>query len=88
MSGQFFSVGSKMLVILVFTWLLEAIGSGTGVPFGDYQYTGRLPLQLAGVPLVIPEINNAELSRHRGIVACPNCTTIDAVLFLKNSRGP
>lgn len=43
-----------LLVILVFTWLLEAIGSGTGVPFGDYQYTRRLPLQLAGVPLVIP----------------------------------
>jgi aspartate-semialdehyde dehydrogenase len=30
----------------------------------------------ADVPLVIPEINEAEIRRHRGIIANPNCTAI------------
>ena len=32
------------------------------------------------VPLVIPEINPDALTRHRGIVANPNCTTIVALM--------
>lgn len=28
------------------------------------------------VPLVVPEINGADLRRHRGIIAVPNCTAI------------
>jgi aspartate-semialdehyde dehydrogenase len=35
------------------------------------------------VPLVVPEINGAAAKRHRGIVACPNCTTIVTVMPLK-----
>jgi aspartate-semialdehyde dehydrogenase len=35
------------------------------------------------VPLVVPEINPHAASRHRGIVASPNCTTIVAVMPLK-----
>src|SRR5262249_37672492 len=35
------------------------------------------------VPLVVPEINAAALSGHRGIVACPNCTSIVTVMPLK-----
>jgi aspartate-semialdehyde dehydrogenase len=35
------------------------------------------------VPLVVPEINGAAARRHRGIVACPNCTTIVTVMPLK-----
>jgi aspartate-semialdehyde dehydrogenase len=35
------------------------------------------------VPLVVPEINASALRDHRGIVACPNCTTIVTVMPLK-----
>lgn len=35
------------------------------------------------VPLVVPEINAGAAKRHRGILACPNCTTIIAVMPLK-----
>jgi aspartate-semialdehyde dehydrogenase len=35
------------------------------------------------VPLVVPEVNAHALEGHRGIVACPNCTTIVTVMPLK-----
>jgi aspartate-semialdehyde dehydrogenase len=35
------------------------------------------------VPLVVPEINGAAVLQHRGIVSCPNCTTIVTVMPLK-----
>ncbi|HVQ74761.1 MAG TPA: aspartate-semialdehyde dehydrogenase [Candidatus Binatia bacterium] len=35
------------------------------------------------VPLVIPEINGHAAREHRGIVACPNCTTIVTAMPLK-----
>src|SRR5215467_6125303 len=35
------------------------------------------------VPLVVPEINGHAVKSHRGIVACPNCTTIVTVMPLK-----
>lgn len=35
------------------------------------------------VPLVVPEVNRAALRSHRGIVANPNCSTIQMVLPLK-----
>jgi aspartate-semialdehyde dehydrogenase len=35
------------------------------------------------VPLVVPEINGAAARRHKGILACPNCTTIVTVMPLK-----
>jgi aspartate-semialdehyde dehydrogenase len=35
------------------------------------------------VPLVVPEINALAIKGHRGIVACPNCTTIVTVMPLK-----
>jgi putative membrane protein len=34
--------------------LAEAVGVGTGVPFGDYAYTGTLGAQVLGVPVVVP----------------------------------
>ena len=34
------------------------------------------------VPLVVPEINGHAVKKHRGIVACPNCTTIVTVMPL------
>ena len=38
------------------------------------------------VPLVIPEVNAHALDRHRGIVACPNCTTTGLVMALEPLR--
>src|ERR1700719_2363545 len=35
------------------------------------------------VPLVVPEINPAAARNHKGILACPNCTTIVTVMPLK-----
>jgi aspartate-semialdehyde dehydrogenase len=35
-----------------------------------------------GVPLVIPEINAADVQWHRGIIANPNCTTAVALMAL------
>ena len=35
------------------------------------------------VPLVVPEINAAALAGHKGIVSCPNCTSIVTVMPLK-----
>ena len=38
------------------------------------------------VPLVVPEINADALEKQRGIVACPNCTTIGFVMALEPIR--
>jgi len=35
------------------------------------------------VPLVVPEINGAAVAGHKGIIACPNCTSIVTVMPLK-----
>ena len=36
-----------------------------------------------GVPLVVPEVNPDHLKNHRGIIANPNCSTIQMVVVLK-----
>ena len=38
------------------------------------------------VPLVVPEINPEALDQHKGIVSCPNCTTIGFVMALEPIR--
>ncbi len=35
------------------------------------------------VPLVVPEVNPEEIKKHSGIIANPNCSTIQAVVVLK-----
>lgn len=35
------------------------------------------------VPLVVPEVNPGDISWHKGIIANPNCSTIQAVVALK-----
>jgi putative membrane protein len=35
-------------------WLVERIGSQTGIPFGKYHYTDVLQPQIAHVPVIIP----------------------------------
>jgi aspartate-semialdehyde dehydrogenase len=49
----------------------------------DKSNTWRMDDQ---VPLVVPEINPGALEKHRGIVACPNCTTIGFVMTLEPIR--
>jgi uncharacterized membrane protein len=44
----------SILLILLLAWMVEFIGSTTGIPFGRYSYTNALQPQLGGVPLVIP----------------------------------
>ena len=36
----------------------------------------------ANVPLVVPEVNPEDIKKHKGIIANPNCSTIQAVLPL------
>ncbi len=36
----------------------------------------------ADVPLVVPEINSADIAKHKGIIANPNCTTIVTLMAL------
>ena len=35
------------------------------------------------VPLIVPEVNPSDLTRHNGIIANPNCSTIQMVIALK-----
>ena len=35
------------------------------------------------VPLVVPEVNPHDIARHKGIIANPNCSTIQMVVALK-----
>lgn len=35
------------------------------------------------VPLVVPEVNEQDILKHNGIIANPNCSTIQAMLVLK-----
>ncbi|MCT4634003.1 MAG: aspartate-semialdehyde dehydrogenase [Firmicutes bacterium] len=35
------------------------------------------------VPLVVPEVNKDDIGKHKGIIANPNCSTIQAVVALK-----
>ncbi|MGL4649690.1 MAG: carotenoid biosynthesis protein, partial [Caldilineaceae bacterium] len=41
-------------LVLPAAWLVEFVGSHTGVPFGAYHYTPLLQPQVGGVPLLIP----------------------------------
>lgn len=38
------------------------------------------------VPLVVPEVNREDLSKHKGIIANPNCSTIQMVAALQPIR--
>ncbi|MCL2387034.1 MAG: aspartate-semialdehyde dehydrogenase [Defluviitaleaceae bacterium] len=35
-----------------------------------------------GVPLVVPEVNGEDIFKHKGIIANPNCSTIQAMVVL------
>ena len=52
-SGSWRLVVALLLVFGVGGLTAEVVGVHTGVPFGDYRYTGGLGVKVAGVPLVI-----------------------------------
>lgn len=70
----FFSAGGS-----ISEWLVpEAVKSGAIVIDNTSAY--RMD---DSVPLIVPEVNVADLSKHNGIIANPNCSTIQMVVALK-----
>lgn len=69
-----FSAGGERSKI----WAPIAVKSGCVVVDNSSQW--RMDPE---VPLVIPEVNPHDLSWHKGIVANPNCSTIQMVMALK-----
>ncbi|HWO73396.1 MAG TPA: aspartate-semialdehyde dehydrogenase [Dehalococcoidia bacterium] len=70
----FFSAGSEQSR----EWAPQAVKAGAVVI--DKSSAFRMD---PDVPLVVPEINAHALHGHKGIVACPNCTTIVTAMPLK-----
>ena len=60
------------------TWAPVAARSGCVVVDNSSQW--RMDPE---VPLVVPEVNSHDLEWHRGIIANPNCSTIQMVVVLK-----
>jgi aspartate-semialdehyde dehydrogenase len=56
------------------------IAAKAGAVVIDNSSTWRMD---PGVPLVVPEVNPEEISNHKGIIANPNCSTIQMVVVLK-----
>jgi aspartate-semialdehyde dehydrogenase len=56
------------------------IASSKGVIVVDNSSAWRMD---PNVPLVVPEVNAEEVKNHNGIIANPNCSTIQAVVPLK-----
>ena len=55
------------------------VAAGKGAVVIDNSSAWRLD---PGVPLVVPEVNAEDLLAHRGIIANPNCATIQALVAL------
>ena len=55
------------------------IASASGAVVVDNSSAWRMD---PTVPLVVPEVNAADIKLHRGIIANPNCSTIQAVVAL------
>ena len=60
-------------------WLAEK-----GVPDGAVMIDNSSAFRMdEDVPLVVPEVNPGDVSWHNGVIANPNCTTIQMVVALK-----
>ncbi len=70
---------------------LFSAGAGTSKTFAPlFVQEGALVIDNSSqwrmdsdVPLVVPEVNPEEIDNHKGIIANPNCSTIQAVVALK-----
>ncbi len=69
-----FSAGAERSKI----WAPVAAGAGCVVVDNSSQW--RMD---TGTPLVVPEVNPNDLKWHKGIIANPNCSTIQMVVVLK-----
>ena len=69
-----FSAGAERSKI----WAPVAAGSGCVVVDNSSQW--RMDPE---IPLVVPEVNPHDLTWHKGIIANPNCSTIQMVVVLK-----
>jgi len=56
------------------------IAAAKGVVVVDNSSAWRMD---ENVPLVVPEVNAGEIAKNKGIIANPNCSTIQAVVALK-----
>lgn len=56
------------------------IAASRGVVVIDNSSAWRMD---PNVPLVVPEVNPGDIQKHKGIIANPNCSTIQAVVVLK-----
>jgi aspartate-semialdehyde dehydrogenase len=59
-------------------WAPQAVAEGAVVV--DNSSAWRMESE---VPLVVPEVNAADIGQHRGIIANPNCSTIQMVVALQ-----
>ncbi|NLK72476.1 MAG: aspartate-semialdehyde dehydrogenase, partial [Clostridiales bacterium] len=56
------------------------IAASKGVVVIDNSSAWRMDNE---VPLIVPEVNPQDINWHKGIIANPNCSTIQAVVVLK-----
>ncbi|MHC4607597.1 MAG: aspartate-semialdehyde dehydrogenase, partial [Planctomycetota bacterium] len=74
-----------------FDFVLMSAGKGVSRKFAPvFAKAGSLVIDNSsawrmdkGVPLVVPEVNPGEIRKHKGIIANPNCSTIQMVVVLK-----
>lgn len=48
------AAGAAAGFVVVATMVIEKLGTTTGFPFGEYDYTGALQPTVAGVPVIVP----------------------------------
>ena len=53
-SGGWSRAGAAAALVAVATLAVERLGTATGFPFGEYDYTGALEPTVAGVPVIVP----------------------------------
>lgn len=73
---------------------LFSAGGSTSAKFAPYAVKAGAVVvdntsyfrQNPDVPLVVPEVNPDALDKHNGIIACPNCSTIQMMVALEPVR--
>lgn len=73
---------------------LFSAGGGTSAKFAPYAVRAGAVVvdntsyfrQNPDVPLVVPEVNAHAMDTHNGIIACPNCSTIQMMVALEPIR--
>ncbi len=74
MDIAFFSAGSPI------SKKFAPIAASKGITVIDNSSAYRMD---EDIPLVVPEVNADDIGKHKGIIANPNCSTIQAMIVLK-----